>query len=187
MVIMTLLLSTLLAYFSYLMERDVNLNLVYIILILLFALGGTAIFYQIKYQELKADYQKSFKTLNETIKNLSETQKGLYDDLGELNVSADRESALAARLEKKTGELDNISIELASVQQELFEYQQKYESLSVDYTITNEILNRHKESIGIMQGKIDRLKNDVENSASKDVILQDIQQLQDELNNFKSY
>lgn len=151
------------------------------------ALVGTVIFYQLKYEKLKADREASFDIFNNTIKNLTIRQKELYNNLSEINVSANREYALISKLVTKTQELENISKELAHAQQELFEYQQKYDYLNVNYTIASGILNKNKESVGKLQEKIDRLKYDVENSASKDIILQDIQQLQDELNKLKTY
>ncbi len=48
------------------MERDVNLKLIYIILILLLALVGTSVFYQIRYNDMKSGYERSF----EDIKNI---------------------------------------------------------------------------------------------------------------------
>ncbi len=169
------------------MQRDVNLKLVYIILILLLALGGITIFYQIKYEELKSDYEASFDAMNSTINDLTGRQKDLYANLSGLNVSANREYVLASRLEKKNQELENISRELARVQQELFEYQQNYDYLSVNYTIASDILTRNMATVDEMQAKIDTLKYDVQNSASRDILLQDIQQVQNELNRLKSY
>ncbi len=169
------------------MERDVNLNLVYVILILLLALGATVIFYQMKYEKLKDDYESSFYLFNETIKNLSIKQKYMADNLSEFNVSTNRESVLVSRLEMKTKELESVSIELASVQNGLFECQQTADSLNVNLTFSKEILDKHAASINVMQDKIDRFKSDVNNGVSKDILLDDIQQLQDELNRLKSY
>ncbi len=168
------------------MERDVNLNLVYIILILLLALGATVIFYQMKYEKLKDDYESSVYSFNETMKNLSIKQKYMDNNLSEFNVSANRESVLVSRLEMKTKELESISMELSSVQKELFECQQTADLLNVNLTFSKEILDKHAASINAMQDKIDRLKIDVNSGVSKDVLLADIQQLQDELNRLKS-
>src|SRR3972149_10116921 len=71
-----IVLNTLITSF-YIMQRDVNLNLIYIILILLLAIGGSLIFYQIKYEKLKSDYESSMSVFNESIKNLSVGQKKL--------------------------------------------------------------------------------------------------------------
>ncbi len=162
------------------MERDVNLKLVYIILILLLALVGTSVFYQIRYNDLKSGYERGSEVLNDTLKNL-------YNNASEVNVSENRELALAAKLETKTHELENISREIASLKQELFECQQNYDATSTDCTILDEVLAKHKASIGRLQEKIDRLKTDVENDAQKSVILDDISKLQTELNALKSY
>ena len=162
------------------MERDVNLKLVYIILILLLALVGTSIFYQIRYNDLKSGYERSFEDLNDTLKNL-------YNNISEVNVSANRELALAEKLETKTHELEDISREIASLKQELFECQQNYDAASTNSTILNEVLAEHTASIGRLQEKIDRLKTDVENDAQKSVILEDISKLQTELNALKNY
>ncbi len=164
------------------MQRDVNLKLVYIILILLLALVGTSVFYQIRYNDLKSGYEKSFEDFNDSLKN-----KDLYNNISELNISANRELALAAKLETKTRELEEISRELSSLQQELFECQQNYDVASTNSTILNEVLAKHTASIGRLQEKIDRLKTDVENDEQKSVLLDDISKLQTELNALKSY
>jgi len=169
------------------MERDVNLNLVYIILILLLALVGTSVFYQMRYNDLKSGYERSFEDFNDTLRNITIKQEDLYYNISEINVSANRELALAAKLETKTYELEEISRELASLKQELFECQQNYDAASTNSTILNEVLAKHTASIGRLQEKIDRLKTDVENDAQKSVILEDISKLQTELNTLKSY
>lgn len=169
------------------MQRDVNLNLIYVILVLLIALGGAVIFYQMRYEKLKADYESSIDVFNDTIKNFSISQKSLYENLSELNVSANREYVLASRLEKKTRDLENISIELASVQQDLFSCQRTADLLEVNYTFAKETLDRHAASISMMQDRLDRLKSGVYSGASNDALLSYIQQLQDEINKLKSY
>ena len=169
------------------MERDVNLKLVYIILILLLALVGTSVFYQIRYNGLKSGYERTFEDFNDTLKNITIKQKDLYNNISEINVSADRELALAAKLETRIRELEDINRELASLKQELFECQQNYDTASTNSTILNEVLAKHTASIGRLQEKIDRLKTDVENDAQKSVILEDISKLQTELNALKSY
>ena len=169
------------------MERDVNIKLIYIILILLVALGGTTILYQIRYDNMKENYEQMFREYNETFKNLSEKQKSIYANISDLNVSLDRENVLASKLEIKTKELETVSRELATVQQELFNYQQNYDTINANYSYANEILNRHIDSIGKMQAKLDRLRSDVENNASRDVLLEDITALQTEVNTLKSY
>ncbi len=166
------------------MERDVNLKLVYIILILLLALVGIAVFYQIRYNDLKSDYERTFE---DTVKNITIKQKNLYNNISETNVSTNRELALSAKLETKTNELENISREIASLKQELFECQQNYDAASTNSTILNEVVTEHTASIGRLQEKIDRLKTDVENDTQKSVILEDISKLQTELNALKSY
>lgn len=169
------------------MQRDVNLNLIYIILILLLAIGGSVVFYQMKYEELKSDYESSMSVLNDSIQNLSIDQKKLYKNITELNVSASREYMLASKLDRKTKDLENISIELAAVQQQFFECQQISDSLNVNYTFSKTLLDRHEAAISKMQEDIDNLKSDVNRGAAKDVLMTDIQQLQDELNKLKSY
>jgi len=169
------------------MERDVNIKLIYIILILLLALGGSTILYQIKYDNMKESYEQTFREYNATFENLSAKQTPYYENISDLNVSLDRENVLASKLETKTKELETVSRELAKVQQELFESQQNYDTVNVNYSYANEILNRHTDSIGEMQAKIDRLRIDVENNASEDVLLKDITALQTELNTLKSY
>ena len=169
------------------MQRDVNLNLIYIILILLLAIGGSVIFYQMKYEKLKSDYESSMSVFNESIKNLSIDQKKNYENTTELNVSASREYMLASKLEKKTKDLENTSIELASVQQQFFECQQISDSLNVNYTFSKTLLDRHAAAISKMQEDLDNLKSDVNRGATKDVLQTDIQQLQDKLDKLKSY
>jgi len=159
----TLVISTSLTYF-YKMERDVNLKLVYIILILLLALVGTSIFYQIRYNDLKSGYERTFEDLNDTLKNL-------YNNISEVNVSANRELALAEKLETKTHELEDISREIASLKQELFECQQNYDTVSTSCTVSNEVLHR----------LIGKLKTDVENGANTTVIQQDFKNIDTEL------
>src|SRR3989304_6275493 len=181
-----IVLNTLITSF-YIMQRDVNLNLIYIILILLLAIGGSVIFYQMKYEKLKSDCESSMSVFNESIKNLSVDQKKLYENITDLNVSASREYMLASKLEKKAKDLENTSIELASVQQQLFECQQISDSLNVNYTFSKTLLDRHAAAISKMQEDLDNLKSDVNRGATKDVLLTDIQQLQDELNKLKSY
>lgn len=58
------------------MERDVNLKLIYIILILLLALVGTSVFYQIRYNDMKSGYERSFEDINHTLKDLMIKQTG---------------------------------------------------------------------------------------------------------------
>ncbi|CAG0974742.1 MAG: hypothetical protein OIN86_15290 [Candidatus Methanoperedens sp.] len=169
------------------MERDVNIKLIYIILILLLALGATTILYQLRYNNLKEGYEQTFKQYNETFTNLSTEQKSLYTNISDVNVSIERENVLISKLETKTKELETVNIELAKVQQQLFEYQQNYDALSVNNSYANEILNRHIDIIGKMQEKLDRLRIDVENNASGDVISKDITALQTDLDNLKSY
>ena len=169
------------------MERDVNIKLIYIIVILLVALGATTILYQLRYNNLKETYEQTFMQYNETYKNISTKQKSLYTNINELNVSLERENLLISKLETKTKELETVSTELARVQQQLFEYQQKYDMMSVNNSYANEILNRHIDIIGKMQAKLDRLRIDVENNASEDVLFKDITALQTDLENLKSY
>jgi len=168
------------------MERDINLNLVYIILILLVALGGTVIFYQLKYETLRSECESSLAALNETIRNLSPGQENLYENLSELNVSEKRESVLASRLEMKTRQLEDLSIEFASVQQRFFECRRDYDALNVNYTFLEDTLDRHTALVSLMQDKLEKLRSDVYAGASRDVLLDDIQQVQDVLNRLKS-
>ncbi|VVB87852.1 Uncharacterised protein [uncultured archaeon] len=164
------------------MERDVNLRLIYIILVLLLALVGTSVFYQMRYNSLKSDYESSFNYMNETIKNLTLNQEDLYSNISDLNVSTNRENALASRLDMKNRELENISTELASVQQKLFECQNNYDVLSANSTFMNQLLAKHAGAIGSMQDLINTLKTDVLNNASNSNILHDIENLQTQLN-----
>jgi predicted nuclease with TOPRIM domain len=169
------------------MERDVNLKLIYIILVLLLALVGTSVFYQIRYNEMKSGYERSFEEINHTLKDLMIKQKDLYSNISEFNVSANREFELAARLEMRMLELEDISRELAFLQQELFECEQNSDLLYVNLSFSNELLAKHEVTVGKLQGKIDRLKTDVENDEHKSVILQDIENIRTELNALKNY
>ncbi len=169
------------------MERDVNVKLIYIILILLLALGVTAILYQVRYDNMIRNYERTFNEYNETFANLSESQKSFYANISDLNVSLERENILASKLETKTQELETVSNKLAITQQNLFEAQQNIDTLNVNYGYSKEILNRNIASIGKMQEKIDRIRSHVEINASADVLLKDINDLQTELNNLKSY
>jgi hypothetical protein len=172
---MTLVISTSLTYF-YIMERDVNIKLVYIILILLLALVGTSVFYQIRYNDMKSGYEKSFEDFNDTLKNITIKQEDLYNNISEINVSANREIALAAKLETKTREFEEISRELSYLQQELFECQQNYDMVSTSSAVSNKILQR----------LISTLKNDVENGANETVIQQDFKNIDAELKSLNS-
>lgn len=169
------------------MERDVNIKLIYIILILLLALGGTTILYQVRYDNMRGSYEQTFMEYNKTFANLSSKQKSLYSNINDLNVSLERENELVLKLESRTKELETASRELARVQQQLFEYEGKYDAMTVNNSYANEILNRHINIIGKMQAKIDRLRANVENNASSDVLLNDIKAVQTELDNLKSY
>lgn len=164
------------------MERDVNLRLIYIILVLLLALVGTSVFYQMRYNSLKADYETSFNHMNETIKKLAMNQEDLYSNISDLNISANRENALASRLETKNRELENISVELVSVQQKLFECRNNYDVLNANSTFMDQLLAKHAGAIVSMQDLIDTLKTDVLNNASNSIIIQDIENIQAELN-----
>lgn len=169
------------------MERDVNLKLVYIIMILLLALVGTSVFYQIRYNDMKSGYERTFEDFNDTFKNITIKQKDLYSNISELNVSVNRELALAAKLDTKTHELEDISRELASLQQEFFECQQNFDMASTNSTILNEVLAKHTASIGRLEIMIDTLETDVKSDEQKTVILQDIYNIQNELIKLKTY
>ncbi len=169
------------------MERDVNLKLVYIILVLLLALAGTSVFYQMRYENMKSGYERSFEEMNHTLKDIMIKQKDLYYNISELNVSANREVALAAKLELKNVELENMSRELSAIQQQLFECRQDLDVLYINNTISNELLAKHEVTVGRLQGKIDNLQTDVENGEPKSVILADIDSIRNELNMLKSY
>ena len=169
------------------MERDVNLKLVYIILILLLALAGTSVFYQMRYSSMKAGFESSFRDMNDTIKNLTLEKRNIYSNISEFNVSANRELDLASRLEMRKLELENASMELAAIQQELFQCQRDYDALNVNSTIAADILAKHSAATGRLQEKLDRLRNDVQDDEQKSVILDDIDKLQNELNALKSY
>ncbi len=169
------------------MERDVNLKLIYIILILLLALVGTSVFYQIRYNDMKSGYERSFEELNHTLKDLTTRQKDMYYNISELNVSVSREIALAQKLEMKTSELENTSRELSFLQQQLFECQQNSDLLYVNSTFSNRLLAEHAASVERLQKKIDTLKTDVEKDAQKSVILEDIKNIQTELDTLRSY
>lgn len=149
------------------MERDVNLKLVYIILVLLLALASISVFYQIRYENMKSGYEKSFEEMNHTLNDIMIKQKGLDD-----NVSASREVALTAKLELKTVELDNVNRELESIKQELFECRENYISSDINFDR--------------LQGMINGLKTHVENNESKSVIFNDIKDIQNELIILKS-
>ncbi len=169
------------------MERDVNLKLVYIILVLLLALAGTSVFYQMRYENMKSGYERSFEEMNHTLKDIMIEQNDLYNNISELNVSANREVALAEKLELKTVELETLSGELSTLQQQLFECRQNIDVLYINNTFSNELLAKHAVSVGRLQGKIDNLQTDVENDEPKSVILQDIDDIKNELNMLKSY
>ncbi len=158
------------------MERDVNIKLIYIIMILLLALVGTSVFYQIRYNDMKSGYERTFEDFNDTLKNITIKQKDLYSNISELNVSANRELALASKLDTKTHELEDISRELASLQQEFFECQQNYDTVSTGWAVSNKVLQR----------LIGTLKSDVENGANETVILQDLKNIDTELKTLKS-
>lgn len=151
------------------------------------ALVGTSVFYQMRYNDMKSGYERSFEDLNHTLKDLTIKQKDMYYNISELNVSANRELAFAAKLETKTRELEEINRELSSLQQELFECRQNYDTANTNRMISNEVLAKHTASVGRLQGMIDRLRTDVENDAQKTVILQDIDNIRTELNTLKSY
>lgn len=168
------------------MERDVNIKLIYIILILLLALVGTTVFYQTRYDNLKENYEQTFREYNRTYANISAAQKSLYSNISDLNVSIDRENALIQKLEQKSKELETVSTELAVAQQQLFESRQNLDTMSVNSSYANEILNRHKAIIGKMQAKLDTLRIDVETNKSQDIVLDDITALETELDNLKS-
>ncbi len=172
------------------MERDINIKLIYIILILLLALGGTTILYQLRYDNMRDSYEQTFREYNKTFENMSSNQKLLYSNISDLNVSLERENVLSSKLEIKTKELENVTRELASVQQQLFENEGKYDAMTLNSSYANEILNRHTIYIGNMQAKIDDLKvhieTHVEDNASKDILLNDISEIQTELNRLKS-
>lgn len=169
------------------MQRDVNIKLIYIILVLLVALVGTSIFYQMRYNDMKSGYERSFEELNHTLKDLTTRQKDMYYNISELNVSVSREIALAQKLEMKTLELEDVSRELSLIQQQLFECQQNSDMLYVNSTFSNELLAKHAASVGRLQKKIDALRTDVEKDAQKSVILEDIKNIQTELDTLRSY
>ena len=158
------------------MERDVNIKLIYIILILLLALVGTSVFYQMRYDDMKSGYERTFEDLNDTLNNLKIIQKDLYYNISEINVSANRELTLAAKLETKTREIEEINRELSSLQQELFECQQNYDTVSTSCTVSNKVLQR----------LISTLKTHVENGANETVIQQDFKNIDTELQTLKS-
>lgn len=161
--------------------------MVYIIMILLLALVGTSVFYQIRYNDMKSGYERTFEDFNDTFKNITIKQKDLYSNISELNVSVNRELALAAKLDTKTHELEDISRELASLQQEFFECQQNFDMASTNSTILNEVLAKHTASIGRLEIMIDTLETDVKSDEQKTVILQDIYNIQNELIKLKTY
>jgi len=169
------------------MERDVNIKLIYIILILLLALVGTSVFYQMRYNDMKSVNERSFEELNQTLKDLTTRQKGIYYNISELNVSMSREIALAQKLETKTLELEDVSRELSFIQQQLFECQQNSDMLYVNSTFSNELLTKYAASVVRLQKTIDTLKMDVEKDAQKSVILEDINNIQTELDTLRSY
>ncbi len=168
------------------MERDFNLKLIYIIFVLLLALAGISVFYQMRYENMKSGYERSFEEMNHTLKDIIK-QNDLNHNISDPNLSANREIALAAKLELKTVELENISRELSTIQQQLFECQQNTDMQYVTNTYSNELLAKHAVSVGRLQEKLDRLRTDVENDDPKSVILQDIDDIQNELNILKSY
>lgn len=172
------------------MERDVNIKLIYIILILLLALGGTTILYQLRYENMRDSYEQTFREYNKTFANMSSDQRSLYSNISDLNVSYERENVLTSKLETKTKELETVSRELAIVQQQLFENEGKYDAMTLNSSYANEILNRHTTYIGDMQAKIDDLKihikTRVEDNTSKDILLNDISEIQTELDKLKS-
>jgi len=172
------------------MERDVNIKLIYIILILLLALGGITILYQLRYDNMRDSYEQTFMEYNKTFANMSSNQRSLYSNISELNVSYERENVLASKLEAKTKELETVSRELAIVQQQLFENEGKYDAMSLNSSYANEILNRHAKYIGNMQARIDDLdihiRTHVEDNAPKDVLLNDLSKIQTELDKLKS-
>lgn len=168
------------------MERDVNIKLIYIILILLIALGGITIFYQIKFDHLRESYETTFNEYNRTFSNMSYQQNSLYSNISELNVSIDRENALVLKLEERNKELEAVTTELARVQQQLFESRQNLDALSVNTNYANELLNKHKSIIKNMQADLDTLRIDVETNKSRDKILDDIEALETDLYDLKS-
>lgn len=169
------------------MERDVNIKLIYIILVLLVALVGTSVFYQMRYNDMKAGYERSFEGLNHTLKDLTTKQKDMYYNISELNVSVSREIALAQKLETKTLEFEDLSREFSSIQQQLFECQQNSDMLYVNSTFSTKLLAKHADSVQRLQKAIDTLKTDVEKDAQKSIILEDIKNIQAELDTLRSY
>jgi ribosomal protein S15P/S13E len=172
------------------MERDVNIKLIYIILILLLALGGTTILYQLRYDNMRDSYEQTFREYNKTFANMSSDQRSLYSNISDLNVSLERENVLVSKLETQTKELETVNRELAVVKQQLFEKEGEYDAMTLNSSYANEILNRQTKYIGNMQARIDDLKihikTHVEDTASKDVLLNDISEIQTELDKLKS-
>ena len=172
------------------MERDVNIKLIYIILILLLALGGTTILYQLRYDNMRDTYEQTFREYNKTFQNMSSNQKLLYSNISDLNVSLERENVLSSKLEAKTKELETANMELARVQQQLFENEGKYDAMTLNSSYANEILNRHTTYIVEMQAKIKDLEKNitanVEDNATKEILLNNTLEIQTELNRLKS-
>lgn len=168
------------------MERDVNIKLIYIILILLLALGGTTILYQLRYDNMRDSYEQTFREFNKTFQNMSSDQKLLYSNISDLNVSLDREYVLSSKLETKTKELETANRELARLQQQLFENEGKYDAMTLNSSYANEILIRHDKYIGNIDVKIDDLKFHVKENASEDILLNDISEIEKELVRLKS-
>ena len=151
------------------------------------ALVGTSVFYQMRYNDMKSGYERSFEDINHTLKDLTTRQKDMYYNISELNVSVSREIALAQKLGTKTLEFEDLSRELSLIQQQLFECQKNSDMLYVNSTFSNELLAKHAASVVRLQKTIETLKTDVEKDAQKSVILEDIKNIQIELDTLRNY
>lgn len=101
------------------MKRDLNLNLIQTIVILLFLIVISAIYFQHAYSELSEDYYNTTSELNKTIETFMKEQKFIEEKLKELNTSKERESALGEKYTTLRTEKENLEKELAKTQEEL--------------------------------------------------------------------
>ncbi|MFQ6062752.1 MAG: hypothetical protein ACE5J9_06200 [Methanosarcinales archaeon] len=89
------------------------------IVVLLFLIVMSAIYFQHAYSELSEDYYNTTSELNKTIETFMMEQKFIEEKLKELNTSKERESTLGEKYTTLKTEKENLEKELAKTQEEL--------------------------------------------------------------------
>jgi len=182
------------------MKHNVNFFLFGIIILLLFAMIGMALYFNTTYAGLSLRYNKAMDNiknltyqLNETLKEVNEKnlelmkkEKTLIDIVNELNLSKQKISSLGEFYTQEKGVREELEMDLEKVREERdfwkLNYTQTKQDLELwkkNYLIKVQELNRATSRISLLSSVVDNIEKEVSGSEGIDEIESEIEEVID--------